>query len=58
MPLLASLLPKAEVRSSGIAQSTALGTALMMHRYWEGEASITESRFDLKNYGRLEFHAA
>jgi L-fuculokinase len=51
MPLLASLLPKAEVRSSGIAQSTALGTALMMHRYWEGEASITESRFDLKKYG-------
>jgi L-fuculokinase len=55
MPLLASLFPNSEVRSSGIAQSTALGTALMMHRYWDGEDTITESRFDLKKYSASNF---
>jgi sugar (pentulose or hexulose) kinase len=50
MNMLASIFPKVNVRSSQVAQATALGAALMMHRYWEGNESVSEKIFSLKRY--------
>lgn len=50
MTALASLFPAANVRSSRISQATSLGTAMMMHPYWEGNDLVSEDMFNLKAY--------
>jgi L-fuculokinase len=50
MNLLATLFPSARVRSSHIAQATALGAALVMHPFWDGNESVEMEMFNLKEY--------
>jgi sugar (pentulose or hexulose) kinase len=50
MNALASLFPAATVRSSRISQATSLGTAMMIHPYWEGKDLVSEDMFHLKTY--------
>ncbi len=53
MTALVSLFPAANVRSSRISQATSLGTAMMMHPYWEGENLVSEDMFNLKTYSAI-----